>query len=117
MTLGLVERLKSSDLILESKMVELNQNKKSQQPGWPDSVWKLYFILEINLIQHNCLHVVYKMVFLRKIVKKAPDKLATYEKLIYKFCGSIYHKKNFQVRNGEHGSIIFHDAFSLGGYK
>ena len=29
----LVERLKNSDLILESKMVELNQNKKSQQPG------------------------------------------------------------------------------------
>ena len=27
MTLGLVERLKNSDLILESKMAELNQNK------------------------------------------------------------------------------------------
>ena len=32
-TVGLVERLKNSDLILESKMAELNQNKKSQQPG------------------------------------------------------------------------------------
>ena len=28
----MVERLKNSDLILESKMVEPNQNKKSQQP-------------------------------------------------------------------------------------
>ena len=37
-TLGLVERLKNSDIILESKMTELNQNKKSQQPGSPDSV-------------------------------------------------------------------------------
>ena len=32
-TLGLVERLKNSDLILESKMAELNQDKKSQEPG------------------------------------------------------------------------------------
>ena len=31
--LGLKERLKNSDFILESKMEELNQNKKSQQPG------------------------------------------------------------------------------------
>ena len=44
-----MERLKNGDLILESKMAELNQNEKSQQPGWPNSVWKLYFILEIYL--------------------------------------------------------------------
>ena len=58
-TLGLVERLKNSGFILESKMAKLNQNKNSKQPDWPDAVWKLYFILEINEkhIQHNCLHV------------------------------------------------------------
>ena len=40
--------LKNSDFILESKMVELNQNKNSKQPDQPDAVWKLYFTLEIN---------------------------------------------------------------------
>ena len=43
-----VHRLKNSDLILESKMVELNKNKNSRQPDRPDAVWKLYFTLEIN---------------------------------------------------------------------
>ena len=46
--LGLVERLKNSDFILETKMAELNQNKNSKQPDQPDAVWKLYFALEIN---------------------------------------------------------------------
>ena len=40
-------RLKNRDIILESKMVELNK-KYSKQPDRPDAVWKLYFILEIN---------------------------------------------------------------------
>ena len=31
-------RLKESDFILESKMGELNQNKKSKQPDRPDAV-------------------------------------------------------------------------------
>ena len=31
-------RLKNSDFILESKMVELNQNKNSEQPGQPNAV-------------------------------------------------------------------------------
>ena len=39
--LGLVERLKNSDFILETKMAELNQNKNSKQPDQPDAVWKL----------------------------------------------------------------------------
>ena len=82
MALGLVVRLKKSDLISESKMSELNQNKKSQQPGWPDSAWKFYFVLEINHIQHNYLYVFYKMVFLKKLVRKAPNSLAGYEELI-----------------------------------
>ena len=43
-----VHRLKNSDFILESKMAELNQNKNSKQPDQPDTVRKLYFILEIN---------------------------------------------------------------------
>ena len=47
-TLGLVEMLKNSDLILGKKMTELNQNKNSKQPNRPDAVRKLYFTLEIN---------------------------------------------------------------------
>ena len=40
--------LKNSSFSLESKMVQLNQIKKSKQPDRPDLVWKLYFTLEIN---------------------------------------------------------------------
>ena len=61
-------------------MAELNQNQKSQQLGWPDSVWKVYFILEINHIQHNCLHVLYKIFFLKKIFPE--NYLAADEELI-----------------------------------
>ena len=43
-----VHRLKNSNFILESKKAELNQNKNSKQPDWPDAVWKLYFTFEIN---------------------------------------------------------------------
>ena len=43
-----VYRLKNSDIILASKVMELNQNKNSKQPDRPDPVWKLYFTLEIN---------------------------------------------------------------------
>ena len=73
MTLGLVERLKNSNLILEGKMTELMQNKKSQQASWSDFVWKLYFILETNHIKRNCLHLFYKMVFLKELVRKVPN--------------------------------------------
>ena len=38
-TLGLVERLKNSNFILESEMAELNKNSK--QPDRSDVVWKL----------------------------------------------------------------------------
>ena len=37
-TLVPVERLKNKDLILESKMVELNQNQNSKQPDSQDGV-------------------------------------------------------------------------------
>ena len=47
-SLAIFHRLKNSDFILESKMVELNQNKNSEQPGQPNAVLKLYFTLEIN---------------------------------------------------------------------
>ena len=46
--LGLVERLKNSDFILETKIATLNQNKSWKQPDRPDAVWKLYFTLQIN---------------------------------------------------------------------
>ena len=38
----------NTTFILESKMVELNQNKNSKQRDRQDAVWKLYFALEIN---------------------------------------------------------------------
>ena len=41
-------RLKNSDFILESKIVELYQNKNSKQLDRPDAVRKLHFTLEIN---------------------------------------------------------------------
>ena len=41
-------RLKNSDLILESKMAKINQNKNSKQLDRLDAVRKLYFALEIN---------------------------------------------------------------------
>ena len=47
-TLGLVERLKNCDFILETKMTKLNQHKNSKQPNWANAVWKLCFTLEIN---------------------------------------------------------------------
>ena len=37
-TLGLVERLKNSVFILESKMTVLNKNKNSKQPDRPVAV-------------------------------------------------------------------------------
>ena len=40
--------LKNSNINLESKSVELNQNKNSKQPDRLDAVWKLYFTLEMN---------------------------------------------------------------------
>ena len=47
-TLGLVEQLKNSDFILESKMAELNWNENSKRPARPHAVWKHYFTLKIN---------------------------------------------------------------------
>ena len=35
---GLVERLKNSDFILESKMTKLSQNENSKHPDRPDAV-------------------------------------------------------------------------------
>ena len=68
--------------MLESKMAELNQNRNLWQPGWPDSVWKLYFILGINHIQLNCLHIFYKMAVLSKKTWEKDAKLVSaYEKL------------------------------------
>ena len=48
LTLANFHRLKNSDFILESKMVELNQSKNLKQPDRTDAMWKLYFNLEIN---------------------------------------------------------------------
>ena len=45
---NLASFLKNNDFILESKMVELNQNKDLKQLDRPDAVRKLHFTLEIN---------------------------------------------------------------------
>ena len=50
--LAIFHTLKISDFILESKMVELNQNKNLKELDRPDAVRKLYFTLEINE-KHN----------------------------------------------------------------
>ena len=41
-------RLRNGDFISESKMLQLNQNKKSKQPDRKNTVWQLYFTLQIN---------------------------------------------------------------------
>ena len=48
MKLGLLEKLKNNDSILESEIAQLNQDKKSKQPDWPDTVRNIYFTSEIN---------------------------------------------------------------------
>ena len=78
--LGLAERLKNGDLILESKMAELNQSKKSTR------------------LTRFCVKALFYL----------GNKLKNFVE--------AYHKKNFQVRDGEHNSI-FPDIFSLGNYK
>ena len=40
--------LKNRKFILENKVAELNKNKNSKEPDQLDTVWKLYFTLEIN---------------------------------------------------------------------
>ena len=37
-TLGLVEKLRNNDFILECKMAELKQNKNAKQPDRPEAV-------------------------------------------------------------------------------
>ena len=43
-----VHKLENRDFILESKMAELNKKKNSKQPDQPNTVWKIYFTLDIN---------------------------------------------------------------------
>ena len=47
-TLGLIERWKNRNFILEIKMAELNKNKNSKQLNRPDALRKSYFTSEIN---------------------------------------------------------------------
>ena len=41
-------KLRNGDFISESKMLQLNQNKKSKQLDRKNTVWQLYFTLIIN---------------------------------------------------------------------
>ena len=110
MALGLVERLKNSDFISESKIVGLYQNKNSKQPDQPIAMWKLYFTLEINQyhIQHNCcLHVFFNVqhIFLGHGGCIWKINLRTLWN---------YTMKNFRVRHRHCDIIIFSETFSLG---
>ena len=49
MTIGLVEKLKNSDFILESKMAELNQNKNSKELDQLEAVWKPETLLSASV--------------------------------------------------------------------
>ena len=69
-------------------MTELNQNKKLQQPGWPDSVWKHCFNLEINHMQQVFTRILQNGCS-KKTCEKSAKLISAYEKLIWKFCGSI----------------------------
>ena len=40
--------MKNINFILETKMMELNQNQNSKQPDRPDALWKVCLTLEIN---------------------------------------------------------------------
>ena len=48
MSLGLVQKFRNCDFNLENILVQLNKNKKSKPSDWPDAVWRLYVILEMN---------------------------------------------------------------------
>ena len=37
-TVGLIEKLKNIDFIVESKTVKINKNQNYKQPDWPDAV-------------------------------------------------------------------------------
>ena len=50
------------------------------------------------------------------VLRKLEGKVSVYEKLL-KHKLKAYHKKNFQVRDGEHDSIILPGRFTLGSYK
>ena len=82
-------RLKNSDFIMESKMVELNKNKNSKQSDWQDAVQKLYSTLKINEHHNkqNFLHMFYRL-FLRynKIFKKVV-KLVFFNVSVHVFLG------------------------------
>ena len=43
-----MDKLETLELVQRLKINDLNQNKNSKQPDRPDTVWKLYFALEIN---------------------------------------------------------------------
>ena len=50
------------------------------------------------------------------VLRKLEGKVSVYEKLL-KHKLKAYHKKNFQVRDGEHDSIIIPGRYTLGSYK
>ena len=119
-----VYRLKNSDFILESKMVELNQNKNSKQPDRPDTVWKIYFTLvKMNRSINKAFYACYtESLFLRykKISKKAAKLGSFLQCSVHIFLGHDgcilktnlrilwnHIMKNLQVKHVQCESIIF----------
>ena len=119
-----VYRLKNSDFILESKMVELNQKKNSKQPDRADTVWNLYFTSEINESSINktlytcsteLLFLMYKKIF--KKVFKLGSFLQCSGHIVLGHDGCIWKinlrilwnhiMKNLQLKHGQCDSMIF----------
>ena len=68
-------RLKNNDLILESKIAELNQNKNSKQGDRLDEAWKLCFTLPIAQLTKPFAHVLQNCCSygIRKFPRKPPS--------------------------------------------
>ena len=109
-----VHRLNNIDFILVSKIAELNQNKSSKQPDFPDTVWKLYFNLEKknnSTISKTFYTWSTEPLFLKyeKISKKAATLGSFLQCLVNVFLGfkNLWNRitKNFQVKHGQSDSF------------
>ena len=109
--IGLVESKKISNLILECKMAEQNKIKIHNNPV--DQILCENFILSCKEITCNSLYsYILKIAVLRKLETKPPSWFLLMKNYFKKFV-EAYHKKKFQVKDGEYDSIIFPDRYLL----
>ena len=117
-------RLKNSDFILESKMVELNQNKNSKQPDCilPKKKMNSAISKTFYTWSTESLFIRYTKIF-KKTVKLGGSFLqysvhifVDYDDCFWKINLRIlwsHTMKNFQVKLGQWDSIIFPNTFSF----